>query len=328
MAKIIAKIRKWPVDGSFRIAHGTITEIEVVEVKVFVGNRVGRGECRPYARYDETPASVLEQIRSVQSKLSQNPELTRLQKLLPPGAARNALDCALWDLKAKTSDQRVWDLLNIPAPRARLTAYTLSIDTPKNMARSAIVARDYPILKLKIDGMRGLEACLAVMLARPDAQLIVDANESLSPADLKKFRAALSAYPVLMIEQPLAQSEFDQVDYNPDQLPILCADESLHTRRDLEKLWDAGYRAVNVKLDKCGGVTEALKLIKTAKEMGFVVMAGCMVGTSLAIAPMMALSSYADVLDLDGPLLLKKDIGYGLEFDGPNIHLPSKKLWG
>lgn len=328
MAEIKAKIRKWPIAGSFRIAHGTITEIEVVEVKISKEGFVGRGECRPYARYNETPRSVVKKINSVTPQLSQKPQLELLQTLLPAGAARNALDCALWDLAAKSKNKRIWELLNIPAPQPRMTAFTLSIDTPDKMARAAKVARAYPILKLKIDGLRGLDACVAVMRARPDAQLIIDANESLSPTDLKQFRSKLSAHPVLMIEQPLKASAFDQVGNSPDQLPILCADESLHTTADLRKLWDAGYRAVNVKLDKCGGMSEALTLIKTAKQMGFVVMAGCMVGTSLAMAPIMALSSFADVLDLDGPLLLKEDIGYGLKYEGPIIYPPTKKLWG
>jgi L-alanine-DL-glutamate epimerase-like enolase superfamily enzyme len=328
LAEIKAKIRKWPIAGSFRIAHGTLTEIEVVEVRVSKNEFFGRGECRPYARYDETPESVIDEINSVTSQLSKNPDLELLQTLLPAGAARNALDCALWDLKAKSKNKRIWELLKIPAPMPRMTAFTLSIDTPEKMARAANASSQYPILKLKIDGLRGLEACLAVMRARPDAQLIIDANESLSPTDLKQFRNALSGYPVLMIEQPLKASEFEQIDNSPHQLPILCADESLHTTADLQKLWDAGYRAVNVKLDKCGGVSEALTLITTAKQMGFVVMAGCMVGTSLAMAPIMALSSYADVLDLDGPLLLKKDIGYGLKYDGPIIYPHTKKLWG
>lgn len=328
MTKIKVKIRNWPIDGSFKIAHGTITNIEVVEVKISVNGIVGRGECRPYARYGETPASVIQEINGVKLKLSEKPDLEYLKTHLKPGAARNALDCALWDLQAKTQKQRVWELLNIPAPQPRQSAFTLSINTPAKMARAAKASRAYPILKLKINGLVGLDACFAVMKARPDAQLIIDANESLSPAELRKFRAALSGHPILMIEQPVSDTLFDQIDYAPDQLPILCADESLHTTADLQKLWDAGYRAVNVKLDKCGGVTEALHLIKTAKQMGFVIMAGCMVGTSLAMAPMMVLSSYADVLDLDGPLLLAKDIGYGLKYDGQIIHPPTSKLWG
>lgn len=328
MAEIIAKTRKWPIDGSFRIAHGTKTEIDVVEVRIAKDGIIGRGECRPYARYDETPDSVINEIAAVKSKLSANTDVQFLQSLLPAGAARNALDCALWDLDAKSRNIRIWKLLDIPKPDARMTAFTLSIDTPQRMARAAANARDYPILKVKIGDFTGLESCLNVMQARPDAQLIIDANESLNSSELQEFREALAAYPVLMIEQPLKHAEFDNLENTSDQLPIICADESLHTTKDLQKLWDAGYRAVNVKLDKCGGLTEALHLLKTAKQMGFVVMAGCMVGTSLAMAPMMALSSYADILDLDGPLLLANDIGYGLKYDGPFIYPPSKKLWG
>ena len=328
MAEIKAKIRKWPIQGSFRIAHGTVTEIEVVEVKIKHKGMVGRGECRPYARYNETPKSVLDEINEAIKLLSDQPDTNFLQNVMPAGAGRNALDCAIWDLRAKSQNQRIWDILDIPAPSPRLTAYTLSIDAPTKMARAAIAARNYPILKLKIDGLRGLEACLAVMDARPDTQLIIDANESLSPLELGMFRSELEGYPILMIEQPLKNEIFDQIGYAPEQLPILCADESLHSTEDLQKLWDVGYRAINVKLDKCGGITEAVRLLNEAKDMGFVIMAGCMVGSSLAMAPMMALTSFADVLDLDGPLLLAKDIGNGLRYDGPFVYPPSKKLWG
>jgi len=328
LAEIKAKIRKWPIDGSFRIAHDSVTEIEVVEVKITHNGSVGRGECRPYLRYGETPQSVLNEIEEAIKLLPNEPDTNFLQNVMPAGAARNAIDCALWDLKAKSENKRIWEILGIPASKPRPTAFTLSIDTPMKMARAAKAAKAYPILKLKIEGIRGLDACIAVMDTRPDAQLIIDANESLSPDELEEFRVMLEHYPVLMIEQPLKQSEFNEIDNTPNQLPILCADESLHTCKDLQELWDAGYRAVNVKLDKSGGITEAISLITEAKRMGFVVMAGCMVGTSLAMAPMMAISTYADVLDLDGPLLLAKDIGNGLKYDGPIVYPPSKKLWG
>jgi len=317
-----------PVDGVFRIAHGSLSEIDVVQVTITEKNHRGRGECRPYTRYGESVGSVLDQIQSVTASLGKSPNIIELQRLLPAGAARNALDCALWDLKAKTSARSVSDLLDLPAPRPRVTAYTLSIDTPVAMARAALKADIYPILKLKIDGMSGLDACKAVMRARPDAQLIIDANEALTSADLRRFRRELSDWPVLMIEQPLKTDKYDQIDNVPDSLPILCADESFHTRDDLQKLWNAGYRAVNVKLDKCGGLSEAAEVMRAANRMGFVIMAGCMVGSSLAIAPMMLLESYADVIDLDGPLLLKKDIGYGIRYNGATIHPQSRKLWG
>jgi L-alanine-DL-glutamate epimerase-like enolase superfamily enzyme len=327
LAKIKWRHLTWPVAGSFRIAHGSLTEIDAVHVTINDGQHRGRAECRPYARYGETPQSVQEQIAGVARELESHGH-NKLNGLLPAGAARNALDCAFWDLKAKKAGKRIWGLLGLPSPRARITAFTLSIDTPHEMAKAARAARAHPVLKLKIDGIGGLESCFTVMKARPDTQLIVDANEALTPAELVGFRDALVGWPVLTIEQPVRADEFDQIENEPDILPNICADESAHTTKDLQKLWNAGYRAVNIKLDKCGGLSEALEMMRTAKQMGFVIMAGCMVGSSLAMAPMMVLESYADIIDLDGPLLLKKDIGHALRYEGAIIHPPKKALWG
>ncbi len=328
MRKLTQKIEVWPVAGSFRIAHGSVSQIEVVRVTIMQDGHAGQGECRPYARYCETADSVTAQIQNAQGGIESGMSQQDLQSAMSAGAARNAVDCALWDLRAKQAGKRVWELLGVPAPKPRLTAFTLSIDSPAKMAKAARAARQYPILKLKIGGFEGLDACLAVMDARPDAQLIVDANESLTPPQLLRFQSSLSALPVLTIEQPLKSSIYDKADNRPGALPILCADESLHTRADLATLWAAGYRAVNVKLDKCGGLTEAHALMKDAKAMGFLIMAGCMVGTSLAMAPMMCLENYADFIDLDGPLLLAKDVKNGLRYDGPYIHPPRVNLWG
>ncbi len=318
----------WPIAGSFRIAHGSVSEVHVVNVKITDGIYTGRGECRPYLRYGETPKSVSAQISSICADIEAGLSPQDLQELLPAGAARNAVDCALWDLRSKQENKRIWEIFGTPKPRPRTTAYTLSIDSPANMAKAARAAALMPILKLKIGGSDGLAACLAVLKARPDAQLIIDANEALSPAELGPFRQALSTAPVLLVEQPLNAAVYDKVSGLPNDLPILCADESLHTRADLEKLWESGYRAVNVKLDKCGGLTEGLALIRAAKSMGFLIMSGCMVGTSLAMAPMMILESYADFIDLDGPLLLAKDVKNGLKYEGAIVHPPKAGLWG
>jgi L-alanine-DL-glutamate epimerase-like enolase superfamily enzyme len=318
----------WPIAGSFRIAHGSVTEIEVVRVTIHEDGFVGHGECRPYARYGENSQSELAQIETAREFIKNSGTQMELASYMPAGAARNAVDCALWDLQAKQSGKPVWELLGTAEPKPRQTAFTLSIDTPTRMAQAARNAAAYPILKLKIDGLRGLKACMAVMKARPDAQLIIDANEALSPKQLIEFRKSLKGYPVLMIEQPVKSDMYDQIENAPDRLPILCADESLHTSADLTKLWQAGYRAVNVKLDKCGGLTEGVKLMREAKEMGFIIMAGCMVGTSLAMAPIMTLESFADVIDLDGPLLLGKDVKNGLRYEGAIIYPPTTKLWG
>lgn len=322
------KTETWPVAGSFRISRSSLTEISVVTVTVTEDTYIGRGECRPYARYGESPESVTAEIETIRNDIKKGLNLEELQTLLPAGAARNAVDCALWDLKAKQRGQSVSDLIGIPKPQSRKTAYTLSIDTPEKMRASALKASAYPLLKIKIGNHDGLASCLAIMEARPDAELIIDANEALTSHHLNEFQRALHGKPVVMIEQPLLQAHDKLIPNTPNTLPIFCADESLHTAKDLDRLWTAGYRAVNVKLDKCGGLTEGLKLMQAAKAKGFIIMAGCMVGTSLAMAPIMVLESFADYIDLDGPLLLAKDRKKSLHYEGPIIHPPSRELWG
>ena len=328
MRQLILKIENWPIAGAFIISRSTLKNITVVTAEIHENGFVGRGECRPYARYNETPESVIEDIEKHRGAIEADISLEDLQSLMPAGAARNAIDCALWDLKAKKTGQTVSQLLNLPPPKKRITAYTLSMDSPANMRMAALKAKQYPILKIKIGHEGGLEACLAIIKARPDAQLIIDANEALKPDEIEVFRSSLETFPVIMIEQPIAASTYDLIPNTSDKLPIFCADESLHSQEDLEKLWIAGYRAVNIKLDKCGGLTAGLKLIQSAKARGFIIMAGCMVGTSLAMAPMMILESYADYIDLDGPLLLTKDRDDGLRYEGPNIIPAPKGFWG
>ena len=314
--------------GEFRISRSSLTEITIVTVTIRRGDHIGRGECRPYPRYDETAQSVSQQIETIRPQLEGGIDSFELQTLLPPGAARNAVDCALWDLNAKISGKTVPELLDIAAPKPRTTAYTLSIDTPAKMRLAALKASGYPQLKIKIGGHDGLEACLAIMEARPDAELIIDANEALSANDISQFQSALSGKPVIMIEQPLPRPHYDKIPKMPKALPIFCADESMHTAQDLDRLWEAGYRAVNVKLDKCGGLTAGLELMRAAKAKGFIIMAGCMVGTSLAMAPIMMLEGFADYIDLDGPLLLAKDRDKAMHYEGPIIHPPKRDLWG
>lgn len=328
MRHLKIQTENWPVAGAFRIARSSLTEITVVTVILREGDNIGRGECRPYARYDETAESVTQQIESIRPQLENTLTAEELQTLLPAGAARNAVDCALWDLEAKKIGFTIPELLGIDTPQSRRTAYTLSIDTPAKMCAAALKANAYPLLKIKIGDKDGLAACLTIMEARPDAELIIDANEALSPADINAFQAALSGKPVVMIEQPLPQAQEYEIPNTPNALPIFCADESLHTAKDLDRLWAAGYRAVNVKLDKCGGLTAGLELMRAAKAKGFIIMAGCMVGTSLAMAPIMMLESFADYIDLDGPLLLAKDREAALQYDGSIIHPPTSELWG
>ena len=320
--------QSWPIAGQFTISRNSLTQIEVVSVEISAGERKGRAECRPYGRYNESAASVTAQIESIRDAIEGGLTPEGLQNLLPAGAARNAVDCALWDLRAKLSGQSVSQLLGIAAPRARQTAFTLSLESPAKMGQAALEAKDYPLLKIKIGAQDGLAASLAVLKARPDASLIIDANEALDSSELTAFRAALSGKNVAMIEQPLPAKDFDKIDNAPSKRPLYCADESLHGIEDLEPLWAAGYRAVNVKLDKCGGLTAGLALMQAAKAQGFKIMAGCMVGTSLAMAPMMILEQFADFIDLDGPLLLSRDIENGIKYEGAIIHPPSKALWG
>ena len=328
LRQIQAYAQSWPVTGSFRIARSSLTAIEVVKVTICDAGHTGVGECRPYARYNETPQSVLAQIEDARPAIETGISTDALQSLMPAGAARNAVDCALWDLAAKQQGKPAAQLLGLPAPTPLRTAFTLSVDTPANMAKAALAASDYALLKMKIKDLSGLEAAHAVLRVRPDAELIIDANEALVPRDLPAFQSALADLPVLMIEQPVAASAAGSAPIAPARLPIICADESLHGRDDLKALWDLGYRAVNIKLDKCGGLTEGLQLMEAAKDMGFIIMAGCMVGTSLAMAPMLHLAGMADVVDLDGPALLASDCRYGLVYENGKVGAPDPRLWG
>jgi len=332
LRKINIEQQDWPVAGSFRISRSALTVISTLRVTIEEDGFTGRGECRPYARYSEECESVSAQIRSIVPNLEASLSRAELQELMAPGAARNAVDCALWDLEAKMSGKSVSDLLGLPAPRPRETTFTLSMDTPKNMALSAKKAQGYPLLKIKVGSEHSVECALEILKARPDARLIIDANEGLTPAKTQDMLRQLEGHAIALIEQPLPHADFDHL---PKQVMsaihppmIICADESLHTQSDLDALWDAGYRAVNVKLDKCGGLTEGLALMQAAKDKGFQIMAGCMVGSSLAMAPMMMLESLADFIDLDGPLLLADDIEDRIEYDPPLIMPPKKALWG
>ncbi len=326
MDTINSSLKIWPVAGSFRISRSSVTEVHVVVATVTKNGHTGRGECRPYQRYGESPKSVCAQIDGLREGLS-SLTLDSLQSRLPAGAARNAVDCALWDLKAKTERRSVSDLLGLPAPRARKTAFTLSLDSPDNMAKAARKARGHSVLKIKVGATDGLKSALAVMNARPDAELIIDANEALDGESLSRFQSTLAGWPVLMIEQPMPAGSAMPSGVSTT-LPIMCADEALHTSGDLEMLWAQGFRAVNIKMDKAGGLTEGLALARAAKAKGFVIMLGCMVGSSLAMAPAMILESFADVVDLDGALLLARDHSGGLRYDDGKVWPAPRTLWG
>ena len=319
-----AQEQSWPLDKPFRISRGSSTEARIVVVTVSNGQDTGRGEAVPITRYNQSVASVLAQIESIGGV----PGLDRqqLQKLLPAGAARNALDCALWDLESKISGKRVWELANIPIVHEVETSFTISLDTPAAMAAAAKANANAPILKLKLGGDNlDLPRVEAVREASP-ARLLIDANESWSPSHYRKIVPALSGLGVELIEQPFP-ADADEVLETLDHPVPVCADESCHTSADLPRLTNR-YEMLNVKLDKTGGLTEALLLTERAREAGLKLLVGCMVCTSLGIAPARLLASVTDYADLDGPLLLAGDRHHGLSYQRGKIGLPPRELWG
>jgi L-Ala-D/L-Glu epimerase len=316
----------WPLRGVFRIARGARTHAQVVTVTLNRDGAIGRGECVPYARYDETADSVAAQLEAVRPAVEAGTDIESAQTLLPAGAARNALDCALWDLEAKRTGKRVWQLVGMDEPKPVLTAYTISLDEPEVMATAAIAAAGRPLLKVKIGGADDIKRVRAVANARPDARLIVDANEGLSEATLPLLLAQARDLNIDVIEQPFAATKDSRLGQVAAPIAI-CADESFHTSADIEHLLQ-NYDAVNVKLDKTGGFTEGLKAVRDARAAGLRVMVGCMVGTSLVTAPAVLLAQLADWADLDGPLLLNKDRDPGLYYNGSILHPPSADVWG
>ena len=322
---IEAKEEVWPLKQPFRISRGSRTEARVVVVTVTEGPHTGRGEAVPIARYNQSVASVLEQIESI--KREKNLDRHRIQELLPAGAARNALDCAFWDLEAKISGKRVWELANVPMVHFLETSFTISLDTPEKMAAAAKASAKAPLLKLKLGGDDvDLARVEAVREAAPAARLLIDANESWSPSHFEKIVPALKRLGVELIEQPFP-ADADEVLLTLDHPVPVCADESCHTGDDLARL-TSRYEVINVKLDKTGGLTEALHLCQQARKAGFKLLIGCMVGTSLGMAPARLLASIADYVDLDGPLLLARDREHGLSYQNSRIGIPSRELWG
>ncbi len=321
----------WPITGGFRIARGAKTQAQTLMVclqeESAIGVATGRGECVPYGRYGESLQSVTAQIEAIATDVRNGLSRDDLQDAMPAGAARNALDCALWDLEAKQAGKRVWQLAELPQPKPVHTAFTISIGNPDEMAQKAKNARQFSLLKLKLAGDGQDRARLsAISTARPDAALILDANEGLNMAQLQALLPELEAFNIALIEQPLpANADAALCDF-ASPIP-LCADESLHTAADLPLLAQR-YGAVNIKLDKTGGLTEAIKLTQAAKARGLMVMLGCMVGTSLGMAPSLMLGSMADYVDLDGPLLLGCDREPGLNYEGSRLMPPIPALWG
>ena len=324
--RLDVRLETWPLSGEFRISRGAKTEAHVVVIAIEDGLHTGRGEAVPYPRYDETPEGTQAEIESMREAVEDGLGRVGLQDALPAGAARNALDCALWDLEAKQAGRPAWALAGLAAPRPCVTALTLSLDTPERMGRAAARHAALPLLKLKVTGEGDLDRIRAVRENAPGARLIVDANEGWTVPMLETHLPALAALGVEMVEQPLPAAVDAALAGRRFALP-LCADESCHTRADLPRL--AGrYRMVNIKLDKTGGLTEALALAAEAQAMGFGIMVGSMVATSLAMAPAALLAGAADYVDLDGPLLLARDRTPGLRYDGAVMEPPESALWG
>ncbi|MBX3570298.1 MAG: dipeptide epimerase [Rhizobiaceae bacterium] len=327
MARVLlAEIERFPIAGTFTISRGSKTEAEVICCTIRDGDHAGRGECVPYRRYGETMESVMSCIDAARDAVEAGADRAEIARLMQPGAARNAVDCALWDLDAKRSGIAVGSLL-CPAGTAPIaTAYTLSLDTPEAMAAQARANAARPWLKVKIGGGGDEARIRAVAAAAPASRIILDANEGWTPQDLAANISIAAECGVSLIEQPLP-ADADEALRAADRHVPICADESLHTAADLARLVGL-YDAINIKLDKAGGLTEALALRDEGRRLGLRIMVGCMVGTSLGMAPAVLLAQDADYVDLDGPLLLSRDRSPALRYDGSLVHPPSRELWG
>jgi L-Ala-D/L-Glu epimerase / N-acetyl-D-glutamate racemase len=319
------RVERWPIAGAFTISRGAKTEALVVIAELSDGRHRGRGECVPYARYGESVEGVAAAIEAMREQLAGGLDRDKLQQVMPARAARNALDCALWDLDAKRAGRRAHELARLPAPQPVVTAYTISLGTAEEMARAAKAA-SRPLLKVKLGGAGDPARIQAVRQAAPRAELIVDANEAWQASDLAANLAACTQAGVALVEQPLPARDDSALADVARVVPV-CADESVHDRASLAALVGK-YDAVNIKLDKAGGLTEALALAAEAERLGFGLMVGSMVSTSLAVAPALLLAQRARVVDLDGPLLLAQDRPEGLRYDGSLVHPAAPELWG
>ncbi len=340
MRRISVAAESWPIAGNFTIARGARAEARVVVVEIIengktgleAGLEAGRGECVPYARYGESVAGVMAAIGGQIPSIEAGMDRLALMRAMPAGAARNAIDCALIDLEAKSSGRTVNDILDLPAPGPALTAYTISLGTPEKMAAATARAADRadradrPLLKIKLGGEGDEKRIAAVRAVAPNSRLIVDANESWSPGNFTGLITACANAGVELVEQPLPADQDDALLTLPRPVPV-CADESVHGLASLDAV--AGkYDAINIKLDKTGGLTEAVLMVHEARQRGLTIMVGCMVATSLAMAPAMYIAGLADYVDLDGPLLLARDRDPGLAFNGSIIQPPRPDFWG
>lgn len=320
-------VERWPIRGGFTISRGSKHEAVVVVASVSDGPHKGRGECVPYARYGESVEGVVAAIEARAHAIASGLSRAELASLLPAGAARNALDCALWDLEAKRCGRSAATLAGIATLQPVLTAFTLSLASPEAMAEKAReVSAAHSLLKLKLGGDSDKDRLAAVRAAVPQARLIVDANEAWQPNDVESLLAAAASARVELVEQPLRAGKEDLLQHLERPVPV-CADESVHDSASLAALAER-YDAVNIKLDKTGGLTEALLLASEARALGLKIMVGSMVATSLAMAPALLVAQNADWVDLDGPLLLVRDRAPGLTYEAGMVFPPPPALWG
>jgi L-alanine-DL-glutamate epimerase-like enolase superfamily enzyme len=324
--RLAVSVERWPIRSGFTIARGAKHEAVVVVATIWTGPHSGRGECVPYAHYGESVEAVAAAVGACAGAVADGLSRPDLSGLLPPGAARNALDCALWDVAAKRSGESAASLAGLSPLEPMLTALTISLSTPEAMAEAARKAATFPLLKLKLGGEGDAERLRAVRAAVPRARLIADANEAWQPHETESLLAVAAAQGVELIEQPLPAGSDALLSQIARPVPV-CADESVHDRASLDALLGR-YDAVNIKLDKTGGLTEALLLAERARALGLKIMVGSMVATSLAMAPALLVAQKADFVDLDGPLLLVRDRVPGLAYHGAMIHPPRPELWG
>ncbi|WP_308515375.1 N-acetyl-D-Glu racemase DgcA [Sphingomonas flavescens] len=317
---------RFPLSRPFRISRGVKTAADVVTVSVEQGGVVGRGEGVPYPRYGESLDSVIAQIEAAQTEVEEGADRDTLLTAIPPGAARNAIDCALWDLEARLSGRTVAALIGAPEPTALISALTIGIDTPDAMAAAAAAVADAPLLKIKVDADDPAAAIRAVRAAAGDARLIVDPNESWDQALVERMQDVLMEARVDLLEQPIPADKDDWIEGFAPAVPI-CADEAVHIAADLPRV-ARRYQFVNVKLDKSGGLTAALQLAEAARACGLGLMTGCMISSSRSIAPALHVARMSDFVDLDGPLWLKEDLPGGVTDDGGRIVPPARGFWG
>ena len=324
--QLTVRVENWPIAGQFTISRGAKTEAKVVVAELSDGEVRGRGECVPYARYGESVDAVAATLHNLAQNVAEGLSHKDVQSALPAGAARNALDCAFWDFLAKRSGTPVYSLAGLAEPRPLTTAYTISLGSADSMAKAARDAGARPLLKIKLGGEGDVDRIAAIRAAVPQTELIVDANEGWTRENLAENLAACAAAGVTLVEQPLPANADQALARIQRPVPI-CADESAHDSTSL-KLLVGKYDAVNIKLDKTGGLTEALVMMREAQHFGLATMTGCMVATSLSMAPAMLVAQGARFVDLDGPLLLARDREHGLHYEGSLVHPPTAELWG